>query len=119
MDLTVDVAALPSADLTSTSSGEPTATIRARVETARDRQYSRTESTGVSLNARLAPRALRRACHLDAACERLLARASDRLGLTARAFDRILRVARTIADLGGEPRVVVDHVAEALQFRGT
>jgi magnesium chelatase family protein len=118
MDLTVEVGALPSSDLTSTAPGEPTAPIRSRVEAARARQHARGDTTGVSLNARLAPRALRRVCHLNVAAERLLAQAAERLGLTARAFDRVLRVARTIADLDCADRVSVDHVAEALQFRG-
>jgi len=119
MDLTVDVTALPPHDLTSTTGGESTASIRARVETARSRQQARAEVTGVSVNARLPPRALRRVCDLDRKGERLLRQASERLGLTARAFDRVLRVARTIADLEASPQVAVDHIAEALQFRGT
>jgi magnesium chelatase family protein len=119
MDLTVDVAALPSQELTSAVSGETTAEIRVRVEAARARQYGRRESAGVPLNARLAPRALRRVCQLDRRGQRLLAQASERLVLTARAFDRVLRVARTIADLEGAPGVDAEHVAEALQFRGT
>jgi magnesium chelatase family protein len=118
MDLTVDVAALPPHELTSAAAGEATTEIRVRVEAARGRQYERREAAGVSQNARLAPRALRRVCQLDRQGERLLAQASERLGLTARAFDRILRVARTIADLDGAARVAVEHVAEALQFRG-
>jgi magnesium chelatase family protein len=119
MDLTVEVSALPPDDLTSTDGGEATATIRSRVEAARTRQLARTEATAVSLNARLAPRALRRVCGLDPKGERLLRQASERLGLTARAFDRVLRVARTIADLEGADRVSVDHLAESLQFRGS
>ncbi len=117
MDLTVDVSALAGDDLTSTNKGECTAAIRARVEAARVRQNERVESLGVALNARLAPRALREACNLDPAGERLLRRAAERLGLTARAFDRLLRVARTIADLDDAERVRPDHLAEALQFR--
>jgi magnesium chelatase family protein len=117
IDLTVDVPALPPSDLTSDEGGEPTAAIRSRVEAARARQTAREESGG-ALNARLAPRALRRVCALDAQGTRLLQHASERLGLTARAFDRVLRVARTIADLDGAERVSADHVAEALQFRG-
>jgi len=117
IDLTVDVPALPPSDLTSDEGGEPTSAIRSRVEQARARQAAREETGGV-LNARLAPRALRRACALDAKGRQLLQHASERLGLTARAFDRVLRVARTIGDLNAVERVSADHVAEALQFRG-
>lgn len=118
MDLTVDVSALPPTELTSTGCAEETAVIRRRVETARTRQLARAQTAGASINARLAPRALRRVCNLDRKGERLLEQASQRLGLTARAFDRVLRVSRTIADLDGADRVAVDHIAEALQFRG-
>lgn len=117
IDLTVAVAALPTTDLTGEEDAEPTASIRARVEQARTVQEARAPESGVAVNARLAPRALRRACALDARSLRLLHDAAERLGLTARAFDRILRVSRTIADLQGSPRVEFDHVAEALQFR--
>ncbi len=117
IDLTVDVPALPSSDLASDGGGEPTAAIRSRVEQARARQSAREQADGV-LNARLPPRTLRRVCALDAKGSRLLEQAAERLGLTARAFDRVLRVARTIADLEGASTVSADHVAEALQFRG-
>ena len=110
------VAALPPAELTSWEGGESTAAIRARVEPARARQQSRASLTNVPTNARLAPRALRKVCALDTRSERLLKDAAERLGLTARAFDRILRVARTIADLEASDRVTFDHVAEALQY---
>jgi magnesium chelatase family protein len=116
IDLTVTVPALPPGDLTSDHGGEATERIRTRVERARARQSSREEAGGV-LNARLTPRALRRVCALDDGCRRLIDHASERLGLTARAFDRVLRVARTIADLDSADRVSTDHVAEALQFR--
>ncbi|HTM27438.1 MAG TPA: YifB family Mg chelatase-like AAA ATPase [Vicinamibacterales bacterium] len=118
IDLTVTVAALPAAELTPGHDGESTAAIRVRVEAARGRQQARAVSTGVSTNARLTPRALRAACALDVRTEHLLRGAADRLALTARAFDRVLRVARTIADLDAAPAVGYDHVAEALQYRG-
>jgi magnesium chelatase family protein len=118
MDLTVDVSALPPSELTSTGCAEETAVIRCRVEAARTRQMGRAQTAGASINARLAPRALRRVCNLDRKGERLLELALQQLGLTARAFDRVLRVSRTIADLDSADRVAADHVAEALQFRG-
>ena len=95
----VTVSALPPAELTSWEGGESTAAIRARVEPARARQQARAAATNAPTNARLAPRALRSVCALDSRSERLLLDASERLALTARAFDRVLRVARTIADL--------------------
>lgn len=118
IDLTVTVSALPPLELTSWEGGESTASIRARVVPARARQQRRAALTNAPTNASLAPRALRKVCALDHKSERLLRDASERLALTARAFDRVLRVARTIADIGDSDRVTFDHVAEALQYRG-
>ncbi len=118
IDLTVTVSAIPPVELAGWEEGESTAAIRARVEPARARQQSRASLTQAATNARLAPRALRKVCALDGRSDRLLRDASERLGLTARAFDRILRVARTIADVEASDSVTFDHVAEALQYRG-
>jgi magnesium chelatase family protein len=118
IDLTVDVTALPATQLAGWDEGEPTAAIRARVQRARVRQQSRTAATRVSINARLGPRAVRHVCALDSRTERLLQQAAEKLSLTARAFDRVLRVARTIADLAGAERVEYEHVAEGIQYRG-
>jgi magnesium chelatase family protein len=118
IDLTVPVSALPTIELASDVQAEPTGAIRARVERARAIQADRATSAGAAVNARLAPGPLRRVCALDRPSERLLLDAADRLGLTARSFDRILRVSRTIADLRANDRVEFDDVAEALQFRG-
>jgi len=114
MDLTVSVAALPARELTATAASESSATIRARVDAARSRQLSR----DATLNARLQGRALRARTPLEGDARRMFDLALTRLALTARGHDRVLRVARTIADLEGSERIRGDHLAEALQFRG-
>ncbi|MBP8272806.1 MAG: ATP-binding protein [Acidobacteria bacterium] len=112
-DLSVEVQAVPWRDLRATSPGEASAVVRARVVAARERQFARDGR----LNARLDGPALKRACALDAAGERLLGKAMARQFLSARGATRVLRVARTIADLAGHDAIVKTDVAEALQFR--
>ncbi len=114
MDLTVQVAALPARDLTTGPAGESSAAIRDRVVAARRRQAER----GPGLNARLQGRALRRCTLLDPPARRMFEAAATRLALTARGHDRVLRVARTIADLEGAEMVAAAQLTEALQFRG-
>jgi magnesium chelatase family protein len=114
IDLTVSVAALSARELQDAADGEPSASIRARVVAARERQMAR---DGL-LNARLQGRALRARAVLDGDARRLLGKALTRLALSARGYDRVLRVARTIADLEGSPAIASEHVGEALQFRG-
>ena len=92
-------------------------TIRARVEAARERQRQRLAGTGETVNAQLSGQRLRDACRLDAASETMLRAAYTRLNLTARSYDRVLRVARTIADLAGSSGIEAVHLAEALQYR--
>ena len=116
IDLHVPVSALDFDEMTG-QPGEATCVVRIRVLAARDRQRYRQASTGALFNARLTARALRRVARLCPAGERLLRRAVDRNGLTARGFDRLLRVARTIADLAGRDEVTASDLAEALQFR--
>ena len=100
---------------------ETTAQVRARVVEARARQASRYAGRDARsrVNGALTGRDIRRQCALTAAARRLVTQAADRLGLSARAHDRVLRVARTIADLDGRDGVSEVHVAEALQFRGS
>jgi magnesium chelatase family protein len=114
IDLTVPVAAMPARELSAASGGEESSAIRARVMRARQQQLDR---AGV-LNARLHGRKLRGATTLDAGARRMFDAALGRLSLTARGHDRVLRVARTIADLSEAESVAADHLAEALQFRG-
>jgi len=114
MDLTVSVAALPARELALAESSESSASIRGRVEAARARQLARDGA----LNARLHGRALRSRTRLDSSARRMFDHALTKLALTARGHDRVLRVARTIADLESSDGIHADHLGEALQFRG-
>ena len=116
LDLTVDVPPIAPDVLASGAPGESSADVRARVVSARARQRDRAGG-GSATNAALNGSQLAECCRLDAHGARLLQAAVRRLGLTARGFDRVRKVARTIADLGGCDEVTVDHVAEALQYR--
>jgi magnesium chelatase family protein len=117
IDLHVEVAALSTDEISATDAAEPSAAIRERVEAARQIQRERFRRTGIRCNAEMATRHMRRACELDGPSRRLLIAAIDRLALSARAHDRILKVARTIADLAGVERIESGHVAEAVQYR--
>ena len=116
-DLTVEVPAVPPHVLGDAAAGEPSAAVRARVVDARGRQQRRYDGTGVRANANLSPALLARHCRLDRAGAHLLHAAVEKLALSARGYDRIRKVARTIADLSGCEAIEGDHVAEALQFR--
>jgi magnesium chelatase family protein len=118
-DLTVEVPAVPPDVLEDTSAGEPSAAVRARVGAARARQQMRYADDGVRTNAELTPRLMSAYCRLDGSGARLLAKAVDRMRLSARGYERVRKVARTIADLDGSDQIAADHVAEALQFRMT
>ena len=98
---------------------ESSAVIRQRVNAAREVQKQRFAGTEVSCNAYMTPAMIGRYCQLDDAGERLMQGAFDRLGLTGRSHDRILRMARTIADLEGRERIEASHLAEAIQFRSS
>jgi magnesium chelatase family protein len=117
LDLTVEVAALPPAAFTTTTSGESSATVRARVVDARNRQHDRYATSGIRTNAGLTPLLGARHCRLEAGAERLLEQAVIKMRLSARGYDRVRKVARTIADLAGARDIGPDHMAEALQFR--
>jgi magnesium chelatase family protein len=114
IDLTVPVAALPARELQDAPQGEPSAAIRDRVVAARTHQLARDGA----LNSRLQGRTLRDRVSFDEEGRQMIGRAIAKLALSARGYDRVLRVARTIADLERADRVGAEHVAEALQFRG-
>ncbi|MDR2838737.1 MAG: YifB family Mg chelatase-like AAA ATPase [Azonexus sp.] len=113
IDLLLDVPALPPEDLRGMAAGESSATVRQRVLAARERQQQRQGK----VNARLSSAEVDARCAPDAAGGQLLEQASRNLGLSARGWHRILRVARTIADLAGSDKIGVGHVAEAIQYR--
>ena len=120
LDLTVDVPALPPdvlGALGRTTVAESSVRVRERVVAARERQSARYASDGLRTNAELTPPLMARHCGTDAAGRRLLESAVTRLTLSARAYDHVQKVVRTIADLAGADHVHADHIAEALQFR--
>jgi len=118
IDLHLELPAVTYADLRADVSGEPSAAIRARVVAARERQAKRFTGTGTRVNARMTSRQLRRWCAIPPEGSHLLGLAASRLGLSARAYHRILKVARTIADLEECESISADHLSEAIQYRG-
>jgi magnesium chelatase family protein len=116
-DLVVEVPPLDTAALAGSSPGEPSARVRDRVTAARAVQRQRFAPDGAACNARMNPGELKRHAELDAEGRRLLLAAVDRLGLSARGYERVRRVARTLADLDGAAEIRPAHVAEGLQYR--
>ena len=118
IDLHVEALPVEYADLAAEQGGESSADVRARVMAARALQQERYKALrGVRCNAQLPSSALRRYCRMTPAAEKILRGAFERLGYSARAYDRILRVARTIADLDGSEVLDTAHLSEALQYR--
>ncbi len=118
IDLQVAVNRLKPEEITRAPEGEPSATVRQRVQQARAIQQVRfAQEAKVNCNAQMQARHLRQWCSLDDACRQLLESAIARLGLSARGTDRILKVARTIADLEAHEKLEVNHLAEAIQYR--
>ena len=117
VDLHVEVPPVDFQQLAAKQPGENSAAIRIRVNAARQIQQQRFAGTGIASNARIPAGKLREFCPLTDDARRLLQGAFERMGLSARAYDRLLKVARTIADLDGSPLLEVNHVAEAVQYR--
>ncbi len=119
IDIHVEVPAVPFRDLTGNGASEPSEAIRERVMAARAIQQKRLAGGNGrgACNARMLPRQLRNFCALDEECRELLRAAMSELNLSARAHDRILKVARTIADLEGAPVITATHLSEAIQYR--
>ena len=116
-DLQVEVPRLPYEELATAPDGESSAAIRQRVEAARQRQRERFGTEGISCNAAMNSRAVKRYCSLTPGARRLLEAAFRRWNFSARAHDRLLKVARSIADLAGSDQITEDHIGEAIQYR--
>lgn len=117
IDIHINVPAVKVAELADKEDGEPSSAVRERVIGARLLQLSRFEGERVFCNAQMTPRLIRRHCRLSGASQKLIEEAMHRMGLSARAYDRILKVSRTLADLEGEERIEERHLAEAVQYR--
>lgn len=117
IDIFIKVRSLEYEELKNAPAGSGSAEIRERVEMARERQRRRFEGTGIYGNAYIAGRLLNESCALDEKCEEMMRKAYVKLGLTARSYDKVLKVARTIADLADSGDIRAEHLAEALRYR--
>jgi magnesium chelatase family protein len=118
IDIHIEVTPVPFGELSKERNAEKSADIRTRVIAAREIQKKRFEKNdGVYSNSQMTTKLLQTHCDLDEACKNLLKNAMERLGLSARAYDRILKVSRTIADLDASENILPNHIAEAIQYR--
>lgn len=117
IDMYIEVPSLEYEELRDKPNAESSVDIRSRVNTARRKQQTRYDGSGTKCNAYIGSKLLEEHCALNPPCEKLMRDAYDRLGLTARSYDKILRVARTIADLAGSNNIERAHLAEAIQYR--
>ncbi|NQV49704.1 MAG: YifB family Mg chelatase-like AAA ATPase [Candidatus Marinimicrobia bacterium] len=118
IDLHIEVPAIPFEELAAKQDGEPSLVIRKRVQAARDHQIQRFKhDLHIHSNADMPPKMIRSICKVDMDSAQLLKSAINTLGLSARAYDRILKVSRTIADLSGSENIQTEHLSEAIQYR--
>lgn len=118
LDIHIEMTEVDYSDLTSRSEGEPSSAIRDRVCAARKLQKERYAADGILFNSQLTTPLMRKYCRMEADAEEMLHAAYDRFRLSARAYTRVIKVARTIADIAGEPTIKKQHVLEAVQYRG-
>jgi len=117
IDIHIEVTPVPFTELSTERPSEKSADMRDRVIAARQVQQQRYAGKKIHCNAQMGSKELREICRIDATGKALLEKAMDRLGLSARAYDRILKVSRTVADLAGSPDIRSEHLAEAIQYR--
>ena len=117
IDIHIDVPPLSYKELSQTTASEPSSSIQTRVDRTRLIQQKRFERSKIHCNAQMTTRQIRTHCRIDSSSHGLLEQAIDKLGLSARAYARILKVARTIADLEGAEHILSDHISEAIQYR--
>lgn len=117
MDIHIEVPAVPFRELSDKSTGTTSATMREQVLRARDLQTRRLGQSSLKRNGRMSPAEIRRHCTLEPEAESLLKQAMEQMGLSARAHDKILRIARTIADLDDESKIGTGHLSEAINYR--
>ena len=117
IDIHIDVPAVKFKELAGETPGESSEEVRRRVVRAREVQMERLSGERVYCNAQMSPRLIRKFCRIDSASKGLLENAITRLGLSARAYDRILKVSRTLADLEGREGISTENVGEAIQYR--
>ena len=117
IDIVVEVPAVQFEDLRARAEAEPSSEVKKRVDAARTIQNRRFGGRGGMCNARMGPAEMRKFCDLDEAASELMKQAFEAMGLTARSYDRILKVARTVADLEGSEKIEPHHIAEAIQYR--
>jgi magnesium chelatase family protein len=117
IDIHIEVPSVKFKDLAGQAGGESSEAIRTRVKTARERQRNRFQSKALFCNAQMGPRLIKKYCLLDQESQGLLEQAMEYLGLSARAYHRILKIARTIADLEQSDSIRSYHVSEAIQYR--
>ena len=116
IDLHIEAPALALTELRSEKLGEPSSAMRTRIQASRTEQHARFAGTKITSNARMTHAQIRRHCVIDSALGDLLQQAMEQLSLSARAYDRILKVARTIADLAAADRIEPPHLLEAIQY---
>ena len=117
IDLQVEVDAVSVSEINQSAPSECSAAVRERVQAARKRQQARLAETGMHCNAEMDAAALKELCPLSSSVQALLTRAVEKMGVSMRGYTRMIKVARTIADLTGEAEIGPGHIAEAIQYR--